>query len=86
MAMPTLLYGSECWAPRVKDMRQLEASEMKFLRAAKGCTREDRIRNETIREELGVQPIVDIAAGYKEKWKAHVGRMSPERIPKLMGK
>ena len=49
MAVLTLLYGSECWAPRKRDLRQKESSEMKFLRSMKGCVIGDRIQNTTIR-------------------------------------
>nr|CAI5858966.1 unnamed protein product [Callosobruchus analis] len=33
---------------------------MKYLRRVKGATRMDRIRNETIREELGVEPVLKL--------------------------
>jgi hypothetical protein len=31
-----------------------EASKMRFLRSVKGCKKEDKIRNEEIREELRI--------------------------------
>lgn len=32
MAAPRLLYGSECWELRKKDIRNIETSKIKFLR------------------------------------------------------
>jgi hypothetical protein len=58
MAIPSLLYGSEGWILGCKDESSKQSAEMKFLRAVKGCTRLDHIRNEKIREELGVKPVL----------------------------
>ena len=41
-------------------------SQMKFFISVRVCTRLERMRNETIREELGVQTMIKIAMG---KWK-----------------
>ena len=52
MAVPMLLYGTESWITRKRDKNRIQAAEMKFLRSAKGCSEQDRFRNEEIREEL----------------------------------
>ena len=57
IAVPTLLYGSECWTLRKTDLRQMELPEMKFLRLVKGCIRGDRIRKATNRQELDLSLI-----------------------------
>jgi hypothetical protein len=36
---------------------RIQAAEMKYLRTVKGCTRTDQIRNEDIRNELGISPL-----------------------------
>jgi hypothetical protein len=54
---------------------------MRFLRAVKGCTRQDRPRNEDIRNELGVEPIQYKLSNYRENWKTHLERTPEERIP-----
>lgn len=39
----------------------------------KGCTRlECIIRNNDMRQELGVQPITEITAWYKDRWRGRV--------------
>jgi hypothetical protein len=58
MAIPPLLYGSEGWILRRKYESSIQSAEMKFLRAVKGCTRLDHSRNDKIREEPEVKPVL----------------------------
>jgi hypothetical protein len=57
MAVPILLYGSKTWTLRKRDWKRIQTAEMKYLRKVKRCTRLDQIRNEDIRNELGVSPL-----------------------------
>jgi hypothetical protein len=57
MVFVVLLYGSETWTPRKRDWNRIQAAETKYLRTLKGCTRLDQIRNEDIRNELGISPL-----------------------------
>ena len=50
-ARPSLLYGSETWVTTKRDMTNLEAAEMRFLRIVAGYTRLDKIRSEVIRKK-----------------------------------
>lgn len=52
---------------------------MKFLRAVKGVTRRDRIRNEQIREELEVESIHSVIERNQLKWFGHINRMQQKR-------
>jgi hypothetical protein len=54
---------------------------MKYLRAVKGCTRLDQIRNEDIRNELGISSLSEKIIEYRIKWKAHLQRMEHTHIP-----
>jgi hypothetical protein len=54
--VPVLLYGSKTLTPRKREWNKIQAAEMKYLRTVKGCTRLDHIRNEDIRNELGISP------------------------------
>jgi hypothetical protein len=54
---------------------------MKYLRTVKGCTRLDQIRDEDIRNELGISPFSENITEYRNKWKAHLQRMEHTRIP-----
>jgi hypothetical protein len=35
MALPVLLYGSEAWTIKTKDMRKIQETEMRYLRSVK---------------------------------------------------
>jgi hypothetical protein len=74
-------YGSETWTPRKRDWNRIQVAEMKYLRTVKGCTRLDQIRNEDIRNELGISPLGEKIMEYRNKWIAHLQRMEHTRNP-----
>jgi hypothetical protein len=82
MAVPVLMYGSEVWTIKKKDISRIQSAEMKFLRSVKGCTRMDHIRNEEIRTELEIYAIQDKITEYRIRWSAHLQRMDNSRLPK----
>jgi hypothetical protein len=53
---PAMLYGAECWPTKRRHVQQLSVAEMRMLRWICGNTR-DRVRNDGIRERLGVAPV-----------------------------
>jgi hypothetical protein len=55
---------------------------MKLLRHLLGITKLDKVKNQTIREKLGVQNTVKEIKQYQQKWLQHVQRMDTNRIPK----
>ena len=82
MAVPMLAYGSETWTLNKKQQSKIQASEMKFLRSVKGCTKRDLITNQSIREELGIFNMNERLKDLKQNWKEHVERMPDTRITK----
>lgn len=54
MAVPVLTYGSGCWIITHKDKSYTQVVEMKFLSMLTGDTKQDRIRNENIVQELNI--------------------------------
>jgi hypothetical protein len=54
---------------------------MRCLRKAAGVTRRDRIRNDVIRERLGIEPILKYIHKQQIKWFAHLERMPCDSIP-----
>jgi hypothetical protein len=56
---PAMLYGTKCWAVKSQHENQVSVAEMRMLRWMSGKARHDRIRNDTIRERVGVAPIVE---------------------------
>jgi hypothetical protein len=61
-----------------------QATEMRFLRAVRGCTRQDHLKNEDIINELDVRPILQKVTNCRKSWKSHMKRMPDERVPKQM--
>ena len=56
---------------------RIRAAEMRFLGAAAGKTKWDRVRNVTIREELKQKPLVEQIKKKRElQWYGHVMRMA----------
>jgi hypothetical protein len=82
MALRVLLYGSETWTIKTKDMSKIQATEMRYLRSVKGCTKLDHTKNEDIRKELNTDSMQYKIENYRKKWIEHLDRMSDERIPK----
>ena len=72
---PTLLYGTECWAVKSQHETQVSVAEMRMLRWMSGKTRDDRIRNDTISERVGVVPIVEMLVENRLRWFGHVERL-----------
>jgi len=53
---------------------QVSVAEMRMLRWMSGKTRHDRIMNDTIRERVGVAPIVEKLVENRLRWFGHVER------------
>jgi hypothetical protein len=46
MAVPVLLYGSKTRTLKKRNLRSIQAAEMKYLKAVECCTRADKLGNE----------------------------------------
>jgi hypothetical protein len=79
-----MLYGAECWPTKRRYVQQLSVAEMRMLRWFYGHTRRDRVRNEEIRDRVGVAPIEEKLIQYRLRWFGYVQRRPPE-VPVLSG-
>ncbi|CAO1939222.1 unnamed protein product [Urochloa humidicola] len=75
---PAMLYGAECWPTKRRHVQQLSVAEMRMLRWSCGHTRRDRVRNEDIRDRVGVAPIEEKLVQHRLRWFGHVQRRPPE--------
>jgi hypothetical protein len=75
---PAMLYGAECWPTKRRHIQQLGVAEMRMLRWICGHTRKDRVRNDDIRERVGVAPIEEKLVQHRLRWFGHVQRRPPE--------
>lgn len=57
MAAPMFFYEIEVSMLTGEGENRNQAAEMKFLRAVKGCTREDRFRNDDRKAALNITEI-----------------------------
>ena len=75
-------YGAEVWDVSAKNKNKLLSTEMDYLRRSCRLRRVDRVRNETIRNMMGVErDIVDKVQRKQLVWYGHTCRMDEERIP-----
>jgi hypothetical protein len=63
-----------------KHKSKIQTMEMRFLRKDVGKNRRDKIRNETIRRNLGVPPVQTEIEESQLRWAGHVLRMGGDRI------
>ncbi|PUZ61387.1 hypothetical protein GQ55_4G271900 [Panicum hallii var. hallii] len=75
---PAILYGAECWPTKRRHVQQLSVAEMRMLRWFCGHTRRDRVRNEEIRDRVGVAPIEEKLIQHRLRWFGHVQQRPPE--------
>ena len=75
---PAMLYGAECWPTKRQHVQQLSVAEMRMLRWFCRHTRRDRVRNEVIRDRVGVAPIEKKLTQHRLRWFGHIQRRSPE--------
>ena len=67
-----MIYGAESWVTNTKIESRITATEMKSLRKIAGHTRRDKIRNQTIREDMDITPVTETIETKTLKWFGHV--------------
>ena len=73
----SLLYGFEIWRLTENNKRRVEAREMDALRRSSRISRKDRIRNVTIRQQIGLEETVIKEIEQNQlTWYGHVQRMA----------
>lgn len=77
--VPILTYGCESWVLTKRHKTKIQSMEMKYLRRVLGVTRMDRIRNDVIRKQLKVQPVLKRIEDCQLRWYGHLRRMNEER-------
>jgi hypothetical protein len=80
MAVSLLLYGIETWTLKKRYWNRIKAATMKYVTTVKGCTRTDQLRNEDIRNELGIFPLYEKITEYRDRRKIYLQRVEQNRI------
>ncbi|XP_070049706.1 uncharacterized protein [Nicotiana tomentosiformis] len=73
---PTLLYGAKYWPVKSSQVQKMKVAKMRMLKWMCGRTRRDRIRNEVIRDKVGVASVEDKMQESRLRWFGHVKRRS----------
>jgi hypothetical protein len=82
-----LMCGAEVWQIPTREKNKILSTEMDALRRSARKSRIQRIKNENIKEIMGVKEksdIIDIIERKSLQWYGHVKRMQDERLPKLI--
>ena len=79
---PAMLYGTECWPIKKQQVNKISVADMRMLRWMCGKTRRDRIRNETVREMVGVAPIEEKLRENRLRWFGHVQCRTADAVVK----
>jgi hypothetical protein len=77
----------EVWQILTREINKILSTEMGVLRRSAGKSNMERIKNEHIKEIMGVKgkpDIIDITEKKRLQWYGDVKRMPEERIPKLI--
>jgi hypothetical protein len=75
---PAMMYGAECWATKEQHIQKMSVAKMRMLRWICDHTRKDQIRNDDIRDKLGVAPIQKKLVQHRLRWFGHIQRRPPE--------
>ena len=79
------MYGAEVWQIPTREINKILSTVMDVLRRSARKSRLERIKNEHIKEIMGLKgkpDVVDIIERKRLQWYGHVKRMQEERLPK----
>ena len=75
----------DVWQENIKkeQERRLDVAEMKMIRWSMGKTRKDRIRNDSLRNAMGIRAVSEKVQGNRLRWYGHVQRRDSDYCGKL---
>jgi hypothetical protein len=75
-----MLYRAEYWLTKRWHVQQLSVAEIRMLRWICGNTKRDWVRNDDIRERLGVAPVEEKLVQHHLRWFGHI-KQRPAEAP-----
>jgi len=79
-----LVYGAEVWQIPTRETNKILSAKMDVLRRSARKSRMERIKNEQVKDIMGVKEKPDIIEKKRLQWYGHARRMPEERIPTLI--
>ena len=85
-AIPTLLYGSEVWAPSKDELQRLESWQNKCMRYMLGIiyVKHGNVSGTELRRKTKLRKIEDHLRTRRLRWLGHAARMVADRLPRKM--
>ena len=82
--IPTLLYGSETWAPTKEHLRRLTVAQNQWIRYCLGIRFDTHghVSNSKLRKKCKLPAISTLIRQNRLRWLGHVARMADSRLPK----
>jgi hypothetical protein len=77
-------YGAEVWQIPTREINNILCTEMDVLRRSARKSRLEKIKNENIKEIMGMKGKPDIIEKKRLQWYGHFKRIPEKRIPKLI--
>jgi hypothetical protein len=78
----TITYAAETWCLKAKTVAKLNSTEMDFWRRSARISREDKIRNNIIKQKMNVtSSLLDDIKTKQLQWYGHVQKMEERRLP-----
>jgi hypothetical protein len=71
---PVMLYRAKYWPSKRRHVQQLSVAEMHMVRWICGHIRIDRVRNDDMRERLGVAPVEEKLMQHRLRWFEYIQR------------
>ena len=72
--LPTLLYGSEIWAPMVKQLKGLQSFVMHCLKVVLGVSVRGKQKNTDMRVRANIETVETMVRKKRLRWLGHVAR------------
>ena len=69
-----MVYGSETWPMRVKEVRRLEMAERMMIRWMCAVTLKNRCRSEELRKRMDIEDVADVIRKSRLGWFGHLER------------
>ena len=82
--LPSLLWGSETWAPKLADIHRLESFQMRCARYMLGISYATHglVSYASLRKSCGLVPIESLLRTRRLRWLGHLSRMDSHRLPR----
>ena len=75
----------DVWQENIKkeQERRLDVAEMKMIRWSMGKTRKDKVRNDNLRNAMGIRAVSEKVQGNRLRWYGHVQRRDHDYCGKV---